>query len=117
MYYKKITTMSDVRQTNEKCGKITRFYYNETRVDVVDYNGEKQTTKKQYMYDCVECYNGTPTYETMVDFLISLKYSKSEENAILRKKIANIDTSNEFDDYNAYAEECKTLAKELLELV
>lgn len=114
MYYKKITTMSETKQVNEKCGKITRFYYNETFVDVADYNGEKETTRKQYMYDCIECYNGTPTYETMVNFLIEQKYSKSEENAILRKKIANLDTSNEFDAYNAYAEECKTLAKQLL---
>lgn len=114
MYYKKITTMSDTKQVNEKVGKITRFYYGEQLVEVKDFNGGKETTKKQYMYDCIECYNGIPTYETMVNFLIEQKYSKSEENAILRKKIANLDTNNEFDTYNAYAEECKTLAKQLI---
>lgn len=114
MFYKKLTTMSDVKQVNEKVGKITRFYWNEQKVNVTDYNGEKQTTREQYMYDCLECYNGTPTYETIVSYLISLKYTSDEEKAILRKKIANIDTSNEFEPFNTYCEECKTLAKKLL---
>ena len=113
MVYAKTTCMSDTLQENELVGKVKRFYYNKQDVVVKDYNGEKEQEKQAYMYDLIECY-GEPTYDTMVNFLVELKYSKSEENAILRKKLANLDTNNEFDTYNSYVEECKALAKNLL---
>ena len=112
MRYEKSTCMSDTKQTNELVGKVKRFYYNKQDVVVKDYVDGKEKNKQAYMYDLIECY-GEPTYDTMVNFLVELKYSKSEENAILRKKLANLDTSNEFDTYNTYVEECKTLAKNL----
>lgn len=50
-------------------------------------------------------------YELLVVTYIREKYSVNEELAILRKHIAGID-SVEFKEYNKYAEECKTKAKE-----
>ena len=50
-------------------------------------------------------------YELLVVTYIREKYSVNEEFAILRKHIAGID-SVEFEEYNNYAEKCKTKAKE-----
>lgn len=50
------------------------------------------------------------SYEDRVVELIRQKYSANDELAILRKKLANID-STEFEEYNAYVEECKAKAK------
>lgn len=47
-------------------------------------------------------------YEKKVEKLIREKYSISQELAILRQKETK---PEEFDEYNAYAEECKTKAK------
>lgn len=113
MVYTKTTCMSDTLQENETSGIVKRYYYNKQDVIVKDYIDNKEKEKQAYMYDIIECY-GTPTYDTMVNFLVEQKYSKSEENAILRKKLANLDINNEFDTYNAYVEEQKTLVKELL---
>lgn len=55
-------------------------------------------------------------YSSLVVKLVRQKYSQDEENAILRKKLANIDTKNEFVTYNAYVEECKVKAKQELEI-
>ena len=54
-------------------------------------------------------------YEVLVVSKIRKKYSQDEENAILRKKIANID-SGEFEEYNAYVENCKNEIKKKLGL-
>ena len=53
-------------------------------------------------------------YNVLVVEYIRKKYSQNEENAILRKKLANIDVKNEFTTYNAYVEKCKIKAKETL---
>lgn len=52
-------------------------------------------------------------YESLVVTLIRKKYSLNDEQAIIRKKLAGID-SKEFEEYNKYAEECKAKAKEKL---
>ena len=49
-------------------------------------------------------------YESKVVALIRERYSQDEENAILRKKLANLD-NGEFEIYNAYVEDCKLRAK------
>ena len=46
-------------------------------------------------------------YEDDIVRLIRERYSPNEENAILRKKLAGIDTKHEFEEFNAYVEECK----------
>lgn len=49
-----------------------------------------------------------PTYEERVEQLIRERYSVSDELAILRQR----DTKqSEFDEYFAFCEECKALAK------
>ena len=55
-------------------------------------------------------------YSSLVVKLIRARYSQDEENAILRKKIANIDLKNEFENFNAYVEDCKVIAKKELEI-
>lgn len=57
-------------------------------------------------------------YEENVRKLVKLKYPDIEhEIAILRKHIAGIDTKNEFAEYNAYAEQCKTKSKQEFGLI
>ena len=52
-------------------------------------------------------------YAALVDKEIRLRYSISDEIAILRQRDTKPD---EFAAYNAYAEECKAKVKEELEL-
>lgn len=52
-------------------------------------------------------------YESLVVTLIREKYSLNDEQAIIRKKLAGID-SKEFEEYNKYAEECKAKARKIL---
>lgn len=105
-------TLAQTKQENTFEPKLTRYYYNEKH-----YTKYEEMSKKDidvYEYDCIEVYGGKGDYEEMVDFLVKLKYSASEENALLRKKLANLDKENEFDTYSTYVEDCKTLAKTLL---
>lgn len=53
----------------------------------------------------------TPTYEERVVELIRIRYSVDDELAILRQRDTKPD---EFAEYNAYCEQCKTQAKEEL---
>lgn len=55
-------------------------------------------------------------YNQYVISEIRKKYSQSEENAILRKKLAGIDSKNEFAEYNTFVEECKRKVKNELGL-
>lgn len=50
-----------------------------------------------------------PTYEQRVVQLIREKYTIDDELAILRQRDSK---PEEFEDYNAYCEECKAKAKE-----
>ena len=54
-------------------------------------------------------------YSELVNMLIRKKYSPSHELAILRKKCANIEQGDAFEEWNSYAEECKKQAKEILD--
>lgn len=49
-----------------------------------------------------------PTYEERVVELIRLRYDINEELAILRQRDSK---PEEFAEYNAYCEECKTIAR------
>lgn len=49
-------------------------------------------------------------YENIVNGLVRDRYSESTEFAILRKAI-NYPSNAEYVEYNAYVEECKSLAK------
>jgi hypothetical protein len=51
-------------------------------------------------------------YENLVVGNIREKYSESEELALHRKKLAGLDTENEFDAYNLYVEICKDRARQ-----
>jgi hypothetical protein len=49
-------------------------------------------------------------YRARVLKYIREKYSASDENKILREKLAGLDTGYEFETYNTYVEYCKTKA-------
>ena len=55
------------------------------------------------------------TYEDLVVGLIRDRYSVHDECAIIRKRLAGIDTKDQFTQYNEYVEDCKTRAKGFIE--
>lgn len=114
MIYQICKTEADTKKPSAIIEKhLITLNYNfkeETRTDSFD-----KKTRSVYVCDTILVRGGKPTYDTLASFLIQLKYSTDEQTAIIRKKIADIDTSNEFADFNAYAEECKALAKTLME--
>lgn len=62
---------------------------------------------QEYIAPSVEPY--VPTYEERVEQLIRERYSVSDELAILRQR----DTKpSEFEEYFAFCEECKAIAKD-----
>ena len=63
---------------------------------------QQEEARKQYQY---------MDYGDLVESLIRRKYSLSEELAILRQRDSKPD---EFAEYNAYAEQCKAKAKNIL---
>lgn len=87
-----------------------------------DDNGEIVAYEEDRTYttcDLKACFKPEPTaeqleklkqvkYEKLVERLIRQKYSLSNELAILRQATTKVE---EFNAYNEYAEECKTVAK------
>lgn len=92
---------------NIGCGK---FYVN-TNIEEVERELEDGTTVTEWECDQVTI-QGTPTYEKVVVAMIREKYSENDELALLRQQAAK---SEEFTEFYAYCEECKTLAKTLFE--
>lgn len=51
-------------------------------------------------------------YSALVNEKVRARYSQSDENAILRKKLANMTGAQaEFDEFNTFVEQCKTEAR------
>lgn len=74
---------------------------------------DKQLAQAGYEIKDVEIPEPTPfvfTYEERVVQFIREKYSMDDELAILRQRDSK---PEEFAEYNAYCEECKTKAKEV----
>jgi len=98
---------SDITQKTrvDEMSKETTTYY--------EYTTKKLTIKEynKLLSEEFEIKGDTTDYEKKVLALIREEYSASDENAILRKKLAGLDTG-EFDIYNAFVEECKVKAKE-----
>lgn len=65
-------------------------------------------------YDPIEYESKQKEYKEHIKALIRERYSADDELAIIRKKVAGTDTKKEFEDYHAYAEQCKTKAKDKL---
>ena len=53
-------------------------------------------------------------YGEEVNRLIRIRYSQHEENAIYRHKLNGTDL-DEFEKFNAYCEECKAKANEIID--
>ena len=50
-------------------------------------------------------------YDSLVVQFIREKYTQDDEFSIIRKKMAQIDSLNEFETYNSFVEECKDRAR------
>ena len=70
---------------------------------------DEQIIQAGYEIKEVEIPEYKPTYEDIVVRLIREKYDMDAELAILRQRDSK---PEEFAEYNAYCEECKTKAKE-----
>lgn len=91
----------------------------EINAEFIDYNAnaeeterkdpESKETRKAYVYDAYR-FPRSFTYEDVVNGLIRLRYTLSDELSLNRQREAK---AEEFEAYSAYCEECKTLAKEI----
>ena len=81
--------------TKEVPFKLTRYDVELSRTDTT-------ITYKHY---------SSKTYEQVVEDLIRLKYTVSNELAILRQQTTKV---NEYNEYYNYCEECKSYAKQLI---
>lgn len=94
--------------------KKFRIYYNEiedteTSSYINDANIEVIDSYTIYKYNILDI--DSIDKRSIVSSLMKLKYSIDDELAIQRQKDSK---PEEFDDYNAYAEECKIIADEIL---
>lgn len=93
----------------------TRVYFNAVpgKETIPHYDEEGNLTEEEEI-DCYDCQSidmdGPVTYERLIEALIRDRYSVSDELAILRQQASKPD---EFADYNAYAEQCKSIAREI----
>lgn len=56
-------------------------------------------------------------YAALVNEKVRARYSQSDENAILRKKLANMTGAQaEFDEFNTFVEQCKSEARKELDI-
>jgi len=82
---------------------------------LVNYNVEEITKEIEgetiTMYKCEYVIVNNVTEGDIVDAMLRTKYSMSQEFAILRQRDSK---SEEFNEYNTFAEQCKTIAKSLL---
>ena len=91
-----------------------RIYYNEiedteTSSYINDANIEVIDSYTIYKYNILDI--DSIDKRSIVSSLMKLKYSIDDELAIQRQRDSK---PEEFDDYNAYAEECKIIADEIL---
>ena len=107
-----------MRQTFEKDGKVRSFEVVDGRVmATLQIGGEwvANPTIASFLADGWREYIAPvptpyqPTYEERVVELIRLRYDMNAELAILRQRDSKPD---EFEEYNAYCEECKRKIKE-----
>lgn len=94
--------------------KKFRIYYNEiedteTSSYINDANIEVIDSYTIYKYNILDI--DSIDKRSIVSSLMKLKYSIDDELAIQRQRDSK---PEEFDDYNAYAEECKIIADEIL---
>ncbi len=91
----------------------------EINAEFIDYNCNAEEierkdpgndeTRKAYFYDTYR-FPRSFSYEDIVNGLIRLHYSLSDELALNRQREAK---ANEFKTYSDYCDECKTIAKEI----
>ncbi len=78
---------------------------------LINYNIEESEDENGTKYTCDQIIVNNPIlYKEIVVALIRTKYSLSDELGIIRQASKKKD---EFEEYNSFVEECKTLAKEI----
>lgn len=83
---------------------MSKIYDNGTYRELTAEEIAQQQAEERKQYQSMD-------YGELVENLIRQRYSLSEELAILRQRYTKLE---EFDEYNAYAEQCKAKAKSLL---
>lgn len=83
-----------------------KYYVN---MDITEVQPTEEEGQVMYEADYVET-QGRPTYPMVVEALIRERYTVSDELAIHRQRDTKPD---EFADYNAFCEGCKTKAREV----
>lgn len=96
--------------TNEEEVKATDHV--QTGIDTYE---DKDVTRYQYDGVWLEKPEGTKTRDALIDIIVRLRYSLSEEMSLNRHK-NNGDASYdaEWEEYNKYCEECKKIVDEYL---
>ena len=92
-----------------------RVYYNENSYieEILASDDEGETIKQQtYSYNVIDVKEINKS--SIVSSLIREVYSIDDELAILRQKDSK---SEEFDEYDKFAEECKSIADSILEKI
>lgn len=105
-----ITTYATIPETYTKYDSINYMINFNVVEAIVKGQDEEDTIQYQAEYIFVPALDK----ETIVNGLIRRKYSLSEELAILRQRDSK---SDEFVEYNTFAEECKNLANGILEKI
>ncbi len=92
----------------------TRVYYEVTpETETIahrDEEAEEVTETTHEIFRCKAVDLPEFTYEKLIDALIRERFSISDELAILRQRDSK---PEDFQAYNTYAEECKTIAKRI----
>lgn len=110
--YQILTTESnEVQPLFEKHKNFISFNINSE--EYTSHNYDFSTTRIAYKCETIIVRNGCPTKDELTRFFVHLKYTIDDEIAILRQATSK---PQEFEEYNAYVEECKSKAKYLMEI-
>ena len=101
------TKPEEVVKVNER---VVDINLNSKNIEIED--KENNTKVSQVQYDCYRVRDLNISVNDIINELIRSKYSESEELSILRQRDTKAD---EFETYNSYCEDCKTLGKEIYE--
>lgn len=87
-----------------------KFHVNTNIVEIERENEDGETIVE---WECDQVtVSGVPTYEKTVVAMIREQYSENDELALLRQHATKGD---EFETYNEFCENCKTIAKSIFE--
>lgn len=112
---------TEQRRMDKLSNGKTRCYYNEQVSEETITTKDPETgeetvdTHAVYDYDTVDI-DSEPTKGVITDALVRIRYSQSAVEAIMRHALADAPgAQKEFEEFDAYAEWCKSQAERVLE--